>query len=302
MIDRKQTQQANALSRFTHTAEAVSSDVIGSYSTSFGLSSRLLGRRHRRHVRNIYALVRVADEIVDGVASEAGLDLGEQRDALDRYEADTHRALRTGYSTDLVIHAFARSARLAGIDESLTRPFFDSMRADLAASASTQAVFDEVAHAKYVYGSAEVVGLMCLRVFIRDQPLQADDVQRLEHGARQLGAAFQNINFLRDLRDDTARLGRSYLGNRDRLTDQDLSQWIAEIRAQLADAKQTLTLLPRDARAAVRSALALFETLTNRVAKTAAADLYRRRIRVPNAVKLWLVTRAVIATRLEGEK
>lgn len=287
--------RGSSLAQFTRAAEAVSQDVIGAYSTSFGMATRLLGRRHRRHVRNIYALVRVADEIVDGVADQAGLSLEEQRDALDRYAAETRHALRTGYSTDLVVHAFALTARECGIDEALIEPFFDSMRSDLV-DGDRRIAFDEAAHAAYVYGSAEVVGLMCLRVFLRDRGA-ADAVRlRAEHGARQLGAAFQNVNFLRDLGDDTARLGRSYLGEGSALTQRELESWVTEIRSQLADAEEAIPLLPLDARAAVRSAHALFANLTDRIARTPATELAARRIRVPNPVKLILVASAILAT------
>ena len=291
-----------SLAQFTRTAETAAKDVISAYSTSFGLATKLLGARHRTHVRNVYALVRVADEIVDGVAREAGLTFEEQADALERYSAETHRAMRSGYSSDLVIHAFARTARASGIDESLTQPFFDSMKADLANEGDEPAVFDEHAHAEYVHGSAEVVGLMCLRIFMRGRNVDQAELTRLEYGAKQLGAAFQNINFLRDLADDTERLGRSYLGVEGRLTDTDRDRWVDEVRGQLAEADDVLPLLPRDARAAVRSALALFTELTNRVARTPAAELYRTRIRVPDAVKVRLALTSVLTTWKERQR
>ncbi len=322
------SDDASSLDRFTRTAEIAAGDVIGTYSTSFGLATRLLGARHRQHVRNIYAMVRVADEIVDGVAAEAGLSVVEQSEALERYVADTHRAMRVGYSSDLVIHAFARTAREAGIDESLTQPFFDSMRADLgegtlaedaAAAGETHAgtdaaapesepsqrpaphAYDAEAHARYVHGSAEVVGLMCLRVFLRGRSLTGDERDRLEFGARQLGAAFQNINFLRDLADDTDRLGRSYLSADDRLSDADRDTWVGTVRAQLDDARAVIPLLPKDARAAVRSALALFAALTDRVDRTPAEDVYTTRVRVPDPVKAGLAARALITTWMERD-
>ena len=290
------TDQPAALARFTGAAETAAGDVIRSYSTSFGLATRLLGPRHRTHVRNIYALVRVADEIVDGVALEAGLSGAEQCAELDRYETETHRAMRSGYSSDLVIHAFARTARASGFGDDLTAPFFASMRAD----AHSGAGLDARAHARYVYGSAEVVGLMCLRVFLRDEEVEPPALTRIEHGARQLGAAFQNINFLRDLADDTDRLGRSYLSDDGPLDDAARDRWVATVRAQLSDAAETIPLLPRDARVAVRSAHALFAALTARVARTPAADLYRTRIRVPDPVKLGLAAGAVLTTLREG--
>lgn len=292
-----------SLTHFSHTAERVAQDVITSYSTSFGLATRLLGRRHRAHVRNVYALVRVADEIVDGVAREAGLTFGEQLDALNRYAEETRRAMQTGYSTDLVVHAFAHTARESGIDARLTEPFFDSMRTDLTHSLEGAAskVFDRQAHSTYVYGSAEVVGLMCLRIFSRDETLTLAECNRLEHGARQLGAAFQNINFLRDLADDTNRLGRHYLGTGERLTTEQKSDWVTEIRTQLTDAAAVLSQLPRDARTAVRSALALFAALTDRIDDTPVHELYRKRVRVPNSVKYALAARAVLATAGERQ-
>ena len=305
---------APALRRFTRAAENASSAVIANYSTSFGLATRILGRRHRHHVKNVYAMVRVADEIVDGVSAEAGLTAQQQRDVLDQYETDVHRAMHLGYSSDLVIHAFAHTARAAGIDTSLTEPFFASMRHDLASGDRDELAFDESAHAHYVHGSAEVVGLMCLRIFVRERKFEwslitdaagadpSDEQSLLVHGARQLGAAFQNINFLRDLADDTSRLGRSYLTDTGRLDDAGRDAWVATVRTQLTDAQKAIHLLPKDARAAVRSALALFNAVTNRIARTPAAELYRTRVRVANPVKLLLTGRALVTTCLEGKR
>ncbi|MEV4953294.1 phytoene/squalene synthase family protein [Paenarthrobacter nitroguajacolicus] len=301
-----------SFTHFTRTAERAANQVISAYSTSFGLACRLLGSRHRQHVRNIYALVRVADELVDGVTAEAGLSYQEQCDALTHFIDETHRAVKLGYSSDLIIHAFAQTARAAGIDDSLIDPFFDSMRMDLgertdllertSASATEQPTplrFDADAHDGYVHGSAEVVGLMCLRVFMRDEKIDDGDAAALEHGASRLGAAFQNINFLRDLADDTTRLGRSYLGTADHLEDRDRMGWVSTIRAQLADANAVIPMLPRDARAAVRSALALFQALTDRIEQTTVDELYRSRVRVPDPVKAGLAARAVASTWME---
>jgi len=293
-----------SLTRFTRTAESASTDVIRAYSTSFGLATRLLGRRHRQHIRNVYAMVRIADEIVDGVAGEAGLDADAQRAALDAYADETHRAMRTGYSSNVVVHAFARTANRCGIDADLTEPFFASMRADTPVGASDDDavhIYDAAAHSRYVYGSAEVVGLMCLRVFLQDARPSEEDRSRLESGARQLGAAFQNVNFLRDLGDDTDRLQRGYLST-ERLTDAGRDEWLRIVRTQLDDARAAIPLLPRDARAAVRSALSLFDALADRVGRTPASDLYERRVRVPDPVKLLLTARAVLMTWLEPRR
>ncbi|CAN7171952.1 squalene/phytoene synthase family protein [Microbacterium foliorum] len=290
-----------SLGRFNRAADTASTEVIRTYSTSFGLATRLLGERHRQHVRNIYAMVRIADEIVDGVAAQAGLDESAQTGALASYVAETHRAMDVGYSTDLVLHAFARTARECGIGEDLTQPFFDSMAADIAGDTGFTA-YDAAAHERYVYGSAEVVGLMCLRVFLREDTRTTGELETLTHGARQLGAAFQNVNFLRDLADDTERLQRGYLGDGGRLTDADRDDWVRTITAQLDDAARSIPLLPKDARAAVRSAHALFAALTRRVAKTPASSLYERRVRVPDPIKALLATRSVLVTALERNR
>lgn len=290
-----------ALARYTAAAERAASEVIRSYSTSFGAATRLLGPRHRQHVRNIYALVRVADELVDGVAADVGAPPEQQERALQRLIDDTHEAMESGFSGDLIVHAFARTARESGIDRSLTEPFFESMRTDLAdESDNRMRTFDHHEHDRYVYGSAEVVGLMCLRVFTRASTLGDAQRSTLEHGARQLGAAFQNVNFLRDLADDTARLGRSYLSADERLTDADRDEWVATIGAQLDDARATLPLLPPDARTAVRSALDLFAALNARLATTSAERLYRERVRVPNHTKALIIARANLSRRRRG--
>lgn len=290
---------SSPLAKFDSAASAAAKQVIATYSTSFGLATRLLGRRHRKHVRHVYAMVRVADEIVDGVAAQAGLDPGARARALDGYEAAVHAAMRTGYSSDLVVHAFAGTARRSGIGEELTTPFFAAMRTDLTGHDDGPLCFDDAAHGAYVHGSAEVVGLMCLRVFLREERVAGERLEVLLRGARSLGAAFQNINFLRDLAEDTARLDRSYLAPDGRLTAADHARWLAVIRTQLTVAAEAIPLLPRDARAAVRSAHALFGALTDRLERTAVDELYRTRVRVPHPRKLALTAGAALRTVTE---
>lgn len=298
----------NPLARYTAASERAAGQIIRAYSTSFGMATRLLGRRHRTFVRSIYALVRVADELVDGATAAAGIAPDQQYDALAHLEHETAAALESGYSSNPIVHAFAHAARSAGIGAELTEPFFASMRTDLRSQApsrhpheqsSEPLRFGDEAHASYVYGSAEVVGLMCLRVFVRDEAYTDEQLRALEHGARRLGAAFQNVNFLRDLADDTDRLGRSYLSDSGRMDAQLQQRWIAVIREQLADAAATLALLPRDARLAVGCALRLFERLTDKIAQTPAAQLYDRRIRVAAPEKAWLIAHAAFGMRKE---
>ena len=153
-----QPESATGLGLYTQAAQRASAEVIDAYSTSFGWASKLLGKAEQQPVRNIYALVRVADEIVDGAADEAHDNPAK---LLDELEAETYRALESGFSTNLVVHAFAHTAREVGIKRDIIEPFFHSMRMDL-----TEREHDKKSFDTYVYGSAEVVGLMCLKVFM----------------------------------------------------------------------------------------------------------------------------------------
>jgi phytoene/squalene synthetase len=261
--------------------------VIRRYSTSFGLASRLLGPGVRQHVENIYALVRVADEIVDGGAEEAGVDTIGAGRALNELERETENAMDTGFSSNLVVHAFALTARETSFGAELTAPFFESMRMDLSAKQHDQASFE-----RYVYGSAEVVGLMCLRAFVLGE--NVDDLPRLETGARALGAAFQKVNFLRDLAADFETLGRSYFPdvNVETFTEEEKVRLLDDIDADLAVSAAVLPDLPASSRRAVALAQSLFAELSRRLRKTPADQLVRSRVRVPNPVKARLALAA----------
>ena len=165
------------LQLYTRAARTSSARVIREYSTSFGMASRLFGSGCRSDIESIYGLVRIADEIVDGAAAEAGLSVDEQAALLDALEDETEQALATGYSANVVVHAFATVARATGIDRDLTAPFFASMRRDLSPVA-----FGREELRTYIYGSAEVVGLMCLRVFLRGETLTEADRARARGG------------------------------------------------------------------------------------------------------------------------
>ncbi len=283
------------LARYDAAARAAARLVLRRYSTSFGMATRLLAPEMRPHIAAIYALVRTADEIVDGPAAAAGLDLDTRREVLDRLEDEVRSACATGYSANLIVHAFGRTAARFGIGSDLTEPFFASMRADLTLVRCTQEEFD-----RYVYGSAEVIGLMCLRVFLGD-PSKTGAVHparraRLETGARRLGSAFQKINFLRDLGEDVRGLGRSYFpGVIDGALDEAAKAEItASIRADLDAAARTLAELPRGAQPAVAAALMLFAELTDRIDALPAVEVIERRVRVPDPVKLRIAARAAI--------
>ncbi|HEY0258591.1 MAG TPA: squalene/phytoene synthase family protein [Lacisediminihabitans sp.] len=288
---------ASGLALYSRAAQKSSAGIIREYSTSFGMASRLLGRRIRPHIENIYGLVRIADEIVDGAAAEAGADLRTQRALLDALETETGLTVQTGYSTNLIVHSFASTARTVGIGNELTGPFFASMRRDLdPADFTAEGVRD------YIYGSAEVIGLMCLRVFLDGVPCDPARRERLEEGARRLGSAFQKINFLRDLRADRDELGRNYFPGIDpeRLTECEKWELVADIDSDLAAAAAVIPELPRSCRTAVRAAHSLFGALTRRMRMMSAAELLRRRIRVPAATKLRIVVRAATGMRIRG--
>jgi phytoene/squalene synthetase len=274
------------LKQYAATARASSTTVIGHYSTSFGLAARLLDAHVRTPVRTIYALVRIADEIVDGAATEAGVSVEEQRQLLDDLELETERAIQRGYSTNLVVHAFADTARQCGIDSSLIAPFFASMRRDL-----DPAPFTEQGVADYIYGSAEVIGVMCLRCFVHWSPRNDAELAVLENGARRLGAAFQKINFLRDLSCDREVLGRNYFPGIEplALTEQQKNVILDDIDADLGVAGAALPLLQPGCRRAVAAAQGLFTHLSRRLRSTPADQLLRARVRVPDGEKLMIV-------------
>lgn len=269
---------------YDRTAARAARTVLAGYSTSFGLGTRVLGPRARRDIEAVYALVRIADEVVD---TRGGEDAGA---LLDELEAQTARALASGYSTNLVVHAFARTARRVGIGAAEVDPFFASMRADL-----TVTVHDRESYVRYVYGSAEVVGLMCLAVFLNADRRPGEPVRRPDgatvDGARALGAAFQKINFLRDLGADSGELGRCYfpgVGRQGPTPDQ-LAAILDEIADDLARARAALPRLPGRARAAVAVTLALYDRLLADLAATPPEEVLARRVRVSTPRKLAVV-------------
>lgn len=278
---------------YDRVAEETASIVIRRYSTSFGLASRLLGTGVRQHVENIYALVRIADEIVDGPATEAGLDTVTAGRQLNELERETQNAIGNGFSANLIVHAFALTAREVGFGAELTAPFFASMRSDLTDTEHDQASFE-----RYVYGSAEVVGLMCLRAFMQGQTVQPDVSARLEHGARALGAAFQKVNFLRDLAADFEELGRSYFPgvNVQTFSEAEKARLLDDIDADLATSAAVVPLLPKSSRKAVALAQSLFAELAVRLRATPASELVKARVRVPNPVKARLALSAMMGS------
>jgi 15-cis-phytoene synthase len=276
---------------YDHVAEGSAAAVIRQYSSSFGLASRLLAEPMRTQIRNFYALVRIADEIVDNPDPTLGRE--PRARMLAWLHEDVRHAVRTGYSANLIVHAFARTAVDCGIEEELIDPFFASMSMDLERTVHTSDSFD-----RYVYGSAEVVGLMCLRVFLAAGD-RAGDYDRLAPGARRLGAAFQKLNFLRDLAEDHDTLSRCYFPgiDVDRLSDADRDRILDDITGDLDAAAAVIPDLPGSSRRAVQTAHATFAELAARLRNTPAADIRRTRVRVSTSRKLRLAAGAVYGSR-----
>lgn len=261
------------------------------YSTSFSAASTLLPKEIAADIASVYGLVRIADEIVDGAAGSAGLNAELVMRELDLLQEQTTEALSSGYSSNLIVHAFARCAQKNGFEREWILAFFDSMRMDLQGPPSDQDL------SVYIYGSAEVIGLMCTRVFYQGQAT-AVQKEQADHGAHALGRAFQLINFLRDARSDFHELGRDYLG----MTRPDAHFRKQEIEAEslalLAVAKANIPVLPRGTRRAVLAATLLYEELTHRLRRVSVEELMSgSRIRVPNAVKLRIIATALLDRR-----
>lgn len=276
----------SAHEEFTSVARTCCDVVLRRYSTSFALACRLLEPRTRPHVAAIYAWARMADEVVDGCLDGelGGADVSRELVAEARMR--THRAIARGFDSDPVTHAFADTARRFGIDASLVDPFYDSMESDLHVTEHS-----EESLRRYIHGSAEVIGEMCLRTFAGGG--LGDDAATAA-GARALGSAFQKVNFLRDVREDSLLLGRNYLPGRDprALTDQDVTELADDVDADLRVARAAIAQIPGRDRRAVLAAHDLFAELNARLRAAGAAGVSAGRVRVPNPVKLAVVGRA----------
>lgn len=250
------------------------------YSTSFSASITLFPKKLRRHIYAIYGMVRIADEIVD---TYHGSDAAEQ---LERFYDEIIRtcSMKTPYSTNPIVHAFALTAQRFGIEQPLIDPFFDSMRMDLSPQ-----TFDDNTFQTYIYGSAAVVGLMCLKVFVAGDPECYD---KLAPGAERLGNAYQKVNFLRDIGADKNQLQRSYFPGVSTLTEREKRRIIDDIQADFDAARAAIAQLPKEVRGAVMLSYRYYQELLVRLKNTPAEILQTTRIRVPDIHKLALYVRA----------
>lgn len=248
-----------------------------SYSTSFSLGIRVFHRRFHEPIYAIYGFVRLADEIVD---SFHGFD---KRKLLDKFKADTYEAIREGISLNPILNSFQWVVNRYGIDREFIDLFFESMEMDLEQKEHDQRSFE-----KYILGSAEVVGLMCLRVFCENDN---EKYEELKPAAMRLGSAFQKVNFLRDLKADLSMLGRSYFPGTDirKLDEEAKQRIIRDIREDFSVAYQGIRRLNKGARFGVYLAYVYYLSLLNKIERTHSSEIVKKRIRIPNSKKYRLL-------------
>ena len=247
----------------------------------------MLDKRFRDPIHAIYGFVRFADEIVDTFHD------APQRELLERFRSDAERAIDQGISLNPILHSFQFVVRGSGIERSLMDTFLDSMEMDLSLTRHDQGSFQQ-----YILGSAEVVGLMCLRVFCEgDKAL----FEHLKPHAMSLGAAFQKVNFLRDLRQDNNDLGRTYFPGTDlnALTAEQKQRIEDDIRADFEHAVIGIRQLPKGARVGVHLAYLYYLRLFKNIRSTPVSELLTRRIQVRNRSKLRLLVGAMVQHKLD---
>ncbi len=275
------TKQDQAL--YTAVGYEVAQHITERYSTSFSRAIRSLSKEYRPHIYAVYSMVRLGDEIVD-----AGFTI-DTAATLDRFEADVKLAIEQRYSTNPALHAFALTVHKHRIPLDLITSFIASMRMDI-----TKRDHTKESYKSYIYGSAEVVGLMCLAIFCDGD---TERYHRLTPAARALGSAFQKVNFLRDLHADGIERGRVYFPGIDLnvFTDVHKRAIEEEIAAEYTTARAALPELPRSAARGIAAALAYYEALLSEIRAVPAAELLHRRIRVPDYKKAAIAAKLAIS-------
>jgi phytoene/squalene synthetase len=247
---------------------------------------RTLNKKLHDPIYSIYGFVRVADEIVDTFHGHNKSDL------LAKFKADTYDALENKISTNPVLHAFQNVVHQYNIDYDLIEAFLKSMEMDLIHS-----TYDDGMYNEYIYGSAEVVGLMCLRVFCNGDN---EEYNRLKTPAKHLGAAFQKVNFLRDMKSDYAERGRVYFPEVDFnfFCDNTKLKLEQEIEEDFKLAFEGIKQLPVEARFGVYVAYIYYQALLRKIKKVPASTIKEARIRVPNKEKFALLLSSWFRFRL----
>lgn len=271
---------------FNKTALKCSKLITEHYSTSFTLGIKTLDRRFHMPIYAIYGFVRYADEIVDTFHEY------DKKTLLTRFKHDTYQAIEEGISMNPILHSFQMVVQQYKIEPELIESFLKSMEMDL-----YYQDYDAEGYNEYIYGSAEVVGLMCLRVFCEGDRAEFD---RLCEPARKLGSAFQKVNFLRDLKSDFVDRGRTYFpGVNFKEFGCDTKQLIEEdIQRDFDDALKGIMALPRGAKLGVYLAYAYYQTLFNKIKQLPASRIQNERIRVPNPQKFALLAQTYVKFRL----
>ena len=271
---------------FNKTALECSKLITERYSTSFTLGIKTLDRKFHFPIYAIYGFVRYADEIVDTFHDF------DKKVLLDRFKNDAYQAITEGISLNPVLQSFQLVVNQYKIEPALIDAFLKSMEMDL-----YNQDYDASGYKEYIYGSAEVVGLMCLRVFCEGD---CNEFDRLREPARKLGAAFQKVNFLRDMKSDFVERGRTYFPSVDFSNfGRDAKQQIeTDIQRDFDDAYKGIMNLPKGAKMGVYLAYMYYQTLFNKIKQLPASRIQNERVRVPNPQKFALLAQTYVKYRL----
>ena len=272
---------------FDQVSESCSRIVTESYSTSFTLATKMLDSSIRQDIYNIYGFVRFADEIVDSFHNY------DKKELLNLFEKDLKKSIEDKISLNPILNSFQKTIHNYQIDYGLVDSFLNSMKLDL----DKKKYLTKKEFNQYVYGSADVVGLMCLKVFVKGNKNQYDDLRPY---AMSLGSAFQKVNFLRDLKADHDGLNRSYFPNLniDEFDEPSKKIILDEIDKDFKHALKGIFQLPSSARFGVYTAYKYYLKLLNKLRKTHPLKIKSTRIRVPNYQKVNVLARSYVRYRL----
>lgn len=272
---------------FDNVSYDCSKTVTKTYSTSFSLATKMLSKSIRQDIYNIYGFVRFADEIVDSFH-----DFNKE-DLFNKFEQDLELALKQNISLNPILNAFQHTFHSYNIDKSLVDAFMKSMRLDLHKSE----YLTNEEYKAYIYGSADVVGLMCLKVFVKGDQEKYNELMQT---AMALGSAFQKVNFLRDLKTDHDDLNRTYFPNTDlsNLNETSKLEIIRDIENDFALGLEGIKKLPIEAKFGVFMSYRYYRQLLKKLKRTPALDIKNARIRVPNYKKIELLTRSYVKFQL----
>ena len=262
--------------------------ITNKYSTSFSLGIKAFSKKYRAPIYAIYGFVRFADEIVDTFHQH------NKEELIAGFKTETYKAIAQQVSLNPVLHAFQYVVNQYQIDNELIEAFLTSMEMDLYATS-----YDEETYRAYIYGSAEVVGLMCLKVFCDgDEQMY----RSLLPAACSLGAAFQKVNFLRDVKADHEERGRVYFPGIDfnNFTEQDKRVIELDIKKDFDDALRGILLLPPGARRGVYIAYIYYRKLFSKISRLPASTVLQQRIRVSDTRKMSLFVQAMLKQRLKA--